>query len=202
MNPLFEIKDKSLIYDILDKAEYGTLALSANNTPYAVPLNFVRIDKNIYFHGALSNRKMKMLKQNSKVSLSVVENYSLIDSNFSSTEGLACPTTQFFKSVSIEGIASLLDSREQKAKVLSAFMQKFQPKGGYKAFSDKVYDSSIKATAIVKIEVKNTTCKFKFGQHLSDERFNMIITNLENRGSEIDRKTVQIMKQLSFKKEK
>jgi len=196
MNPHFEIKDKSLIYDILDKAEYGTLALCAESTPYAVPINFVRLDEDIYFHGALSNRKMKMLKQNSKVSFSVVENYSLIDSDFSSNEGLACPATQFFKSVSIEGVASLLNSREQKTKVLTALMQKLQPKGGYKAFSDRAYDSAIKATAIVKIEVKNISCKFKFGQHLSDERFNMIIANLESRGSEIDIKTVQIMKQL------
>jgi len=196
MNPHFEIKDKSLIYDILDKAEYGTLAICVESTPYAVPLNFVRIDENIYFHGALSNRKMKMLKENPKVSFSVVESYALIDSDFSSNEGLACPATQFFKSVSIEGMASLLDSREQKAKVLSALMQKLQPKGGYKPFSDKAYDSAIKATAIVKIEVKNTTCKFKFGQHLSDERFNMIIANLENRGSKIDIATVKIMKQL------
>jgi len=196
MNPYFEIKDKSLIYDILDKAEYGTLALCAESTPYAVPLNFVRIDENIYFHGALSNLKMKMLKQNPKVSFSVVEEHSIIDSDFSSTNGLACPATQFFKSVSIEGSASVIDNTEIKAKVLSALMQKLQPKGGYKPFSDRAYDSAIKATAIVKIEVKNTTCKFKFGQNLNDERFNMIVTNLESRGSEIDRKTVQIMKQL------
>jgi len=200
MNPHFEIKDKSLIYDILDKAEYGTLALCVNNTPYAVPVNFVRIDKDIYFHGALSNRKMKMLKQNPIVSFSVVESYSLIDSDFSSTDGLACPATQFFKSVSIEGVASVLDSREQKAKVLTALMQKLQLKGGYKAFSDTAYDSAIKATAIVKIEVNNISCKFKFGQHLSDERFNMIIANLKSRGSEIDKKTVQIMKQLKERK--
>ena len=196
MNPHFEIKDKSLIYDILDKAEYGTLALCVESTPYAVPINFVRLDEDIYFHGALSNRKMKMLKQNSKVSFSVVENYSLIDSDFSSSESLACPTTQFFKSVSIEGVASLLDSREQKAKVLTALMQKLQPKGSYRPFSDKAYNSAIKATAIVKIEVKNTTCKFKFGQHLSDERFNMIISNLESRGSKIDIATVKLMKKL------
>ncbi len=145
MNPNFEIKDKTLIYDVLDKAEYGTLALSIADKPYAVPVNFVRIENDIYFHGALKNRKMKMLEQNPLVSFSVVENYALIDSDFSSTEGLACPATQFFKSVSIDGVVVVEESREVKAKVFEALMQKLQPKGGYKPFSDSDYDAAIKS---------------------------------------------------------
>jgi len=186
MNPNFEIKDKDIIYDILDKAEYGTLALSVDDVPYAVPVNYVRIDNDIYFHGALKNKKMKMLSQNPKVSFSVVENYALIDSDFSTTEGLACPATQFFKSVSMEGIATMVESREEKAKVFTALMQKLQPKGGYKPFSDAEYDSAIKATAVVKIELSHLSCKFKFGQHLSEERFEMILSHLEQRGTKID----------------
>ena len=60
MNRYFEIKDKAIIYSILDKAEYGTLAISMEDIPYAVPHNFIRLEDSIYFHGALKNRKMKM----------------------------------------------------------------------------------------------------------------------------------------------
>ncbi len=194
MNPNFEIKDKTFIYDVLDKAEYGTLALSIENKPYAVPVNFVRIEDDIYFHGALKNKKMKMLEQNPLVSFSVVENYALIDSDFSTTDGLACPATQFFKSVSIEGVAEVLESREVKAKVFEALMQKLQPKGGYKPFSDSDYDVAIKATAVVKIEIETLSCKFKFGQHLNEERFEMIVSALLERGMQIDRDTVRLMK--------
>ena len=194
MNPNFEIKDKVLIYNVLYKAEYGTLALSIADKPYAVPVNFVRIENDIYFHGALKNRKMKMLEQNPLVSFSVVENYALIDSDFSSTEGLACPATQFFKSVSIDGVVVVEESREVKAKVFEALMQKLQPKGGYKPFSDSDYDAAIKATAVVKIEVETLSCKFKFGQHLNEERFNMIVSALLERGTQIDRETVRLMK--------
>ena len=195
MKSIFSITDKNIIHDVLDKAEYGTLALSAEGIPYAVPVNFVRIEDAIYFHGALSNRKMKMLDQNPKVSFSVVENYALIDSNFSSNDGLACPATQFFKSASIAGVATVLDSRDDKARVFEALMRKLQPKGGYKPFSDAAYDRAIKATAVVKIAVNDITCKFKFGQHLSDERFEMIVSHLAARGTEIDRKTIQIMQE-------
>ncbi len=194
MNPNFEIKDKTLIYNVLDKAEYGTLALCVENKPYAVPLNFVRIENDIYFHGALKNKKMKILEQNPLVSFSVVENYALIDSDFSSTDGLACPATQFFKSVSIEGVVEVLESREVKSKVFEALMQKLQPKGGYKPFSDSEYDAAIKATAVVKMEVEKLTCKFKFGQNLNEKRFEMIVLHLLERGTQIDRKTVRLMK--------
>ncbi len=194
MNPQFEIKNRNLIYDVLDKTEYGTLALSVDNSPYAVPLNFVRINESIYFHGALQNKKMKMLEQNPRVSFSVVENYALIDSDFSSTEGLACPATQFFKSVSIDGVASLVTHRDEKAKVFEALMKKLQPKGGYRPFSDREYDTAIKATAVVKIEIKKLECKFKFGQHLSEQRFEMILSHLQKRGTQVDLKTVKLMK--------
>jgi len=120
MNPHFEIKEKKVIYEILDRAEYGTLALSVDDKPYAVPMNFVRINESIYFHGALKNRKMKMFAKNRNASFSVVENYSLIDSDFS---------------------------------------------------------------------------KFKFGQHLNEERFEMIISNLEARGREIDIATARTMRE-------
>ena len=194
MNPNFEIEDKSLIYDVLDKVEYGTLALCVENKPYAVPVNFVRVEDDIYFHGALKNKKMKILEKNPAVSFSVVENYALIDSDFSSTEGLACPATQFFKSVSIEGRVEVLESREVKAKVFESLMKKLQPKGGYKPFSDRDYDTAIKATAVVKIEIKTLSCKFKFGQHLNEERFEMIVSHLLERGTQIDRETVRLMK--------
>jgi len=195
MNPVFEIKDTHIIYDVLDKAEYGTLALSVDNKPYAVPVNFVRIDDTLYFHSALSNKKMKILAHNSQVSFSVVENYALIDSDFSSSEGLACPATQFFKSVSVEGVTTVVTDRAEKAQVFTTLMQKLQPKGGYKPFSDSDYDTAIKATAVVKIEVKHLSCKFKFGQHLNNERFDMIYSHLKKRNTEIDRKTIELMKE-------
>ena len=194
MKKIFEIKDKAVIYDVLDQAEYGTLALSIDDEPYAVPLNFVRVEESIYFHGALKNKKMNMLSKNQRASFSVVENHSLIDSDFSSTEGLACPATQFFKSVSMDGIIELVESREEKVLMFESLMKKLQPKGGYRSFDDEAYEKVLKATAVYKLVPSMVSCKFKFGQNLSEERFQMIVESLEKRGSEIDRKTIEIMK--------
>jgi len=196
MNPHFEIKEKKIIYDILDSVEYGTLALCIDNRPYAVPMNFVRIDEYIYFHGAIKSKKMKILAQNQNASFSVVENYSLIDSDFSSTKGLACPVTQFFKSVTIDGVIEMVESRDEKAIMFEAIMKKLQPKGGYKPFSDEAYNKTLKATAVFKLVANHIACKFKFGQHLNSERFEMIISNLKARGTKMDIATIEVMREL------
>jgi len=193
MNPHFKIKDTAQIYSVLDSTEYGTLALSVDDLPYAVPLNFVRIGELIYFHGALSNKKMKVLSRNPNASFSVVENYALIDSDFSSTEGLACPATQFFKSVSIGGVVEIVKSRDEKIEMFTALMQKLQPKGGYKPFEDDEYNNSLKNTAVFKLVPSYISCKFKFGQHLNEERFEMIIKHLEERNRPIDSATIEMM---------
>jgi len=194
MNPHFKITDITLIHAVLDNAEYGTLAVCENNRPYAVPLNFVRVGKTLYFHGAQKNKKMQVLTNNPYVSFSVVENYALIDSNFSSTEGLACPATQFFKSVSIDGVVEMVEIRAEKAQALEALMRKLQPKGGYKPLSNESYDKALKSTAVYRLVPELVTCKFKFGQHLSKERFEMIVSHLQKRGTKVDLRTVEEMK--------
>ena len=196
MKKVFQITDKHIINAVLDKAEYGTLAVCNEDTPYAVPLNFVRIEENIYFHGALKNKKMQMLEQNPHVSFSLVESYSIIASFFSSRDGLACPATHFFKSVSIDGVAEMVENREEKAMMFEAMMQKLQPEGGYKSFNDEAYDKALKAIAVVKIVPSTVSCKFKFGQHLDEERFAMILEHLKERNTHIDNETIEMMKTL------
>jgi len=194
MKQIFEIKDTKIIYDTLSNAEYGTLAVSDGDTPYSIPVNFVHKGDIIYFHGSLSGRKMKSLKANPKVSFSIVENFSIIASYFSSDEGLACPATQFFKSIIIDGKVTIVQDKHEKIKALTLLMQKLQPEGGYKAFDDSLYEKMLNATAVLRIDIKYIRAKFKFGQHLDEKRFNMIISHLENRGTKKDRETIDMMK--------
>jgi len=71
MKQVFEIKNKKIIQNVFDRAEYGTLALSADSVPYSVPVNFVAMDDVIYFHGVQKGRKMKLISKNIRVSFSV-----------------------------------------------------------------------------------------------------------------------------------
>ena len=180
---------------MMKNAEYGTLALSDADVPYSVPVNFVHEGDVIYFHGSQSGRKMKMLRANPKVSFSIVENFSIIASYFSSANELACPATQFFKSINIDGKVTIIEKKEEKIKALTLLMKKLQPEGGYKAFEDALYEKMINATAILKIDIQELRAKFKFGQHLDESRFDMILSHLENRDSGVDKATISMMKE-------
>ncbi len=199
MKQVFEIKDKEIINQVLDNAEYGTLALCHANKPYSLPINFVRVENVLYFHRSLKGKKIDILKENPYASFSLVEAYSMIQSYFSSNDNLACPATQFFKSVIIDGKIEFIHDYDEKVIALSKLMEKLQPEGGYKALSDETYQKFIKATAIFKLTIKDIRAKFKFGQHLNKDRFEMIIKHLENRGQEVDLATIKLMKSLKEK---
>ena len=196
MKQIFEIKDIKIIDKMLQRAEYGTLALCQDNKPYAVPLNFVKVGDAIYFHGAQKGKKIKILKENSYASFSVVENFSLIPSYFSTDDGLACPATQFFKSIIIDGRVEFVKEHTEKAEALEALMQKLQSEGNYKPLSDDVYKKVLSITAVYKLIPQAIGAKFKFGQHVNAERFAKILHNLEMRATELDLETLKMMREL------
>ena len=110
------ITDKKIIQNILDDAEFGTLALCSNNRPYSLPINFVEMNGEFYFHGAKKGKKLDLIKENSFASFCVVESYSLLPSYYSTQDGSACPATQLFKSVIIDGKMLLVEHYDEKAK--------------------------------------------------------------------------------------
>jgi hypothetical protein len=193
MKSVFQISDPEIIDDILSTIEYGTLALCVDNIPYSLPINFVHDEGIIYFHGSKKGKKMHMLQSNSKASFSVVESYSIIQSYFSSNDKLACPATHFFKSIIIDGEIEMVESYDEKIKALSLLMQKLQKEGGYKPFTDKIYEKMINAVAVFRLNQKELKAKFKFGQNLSEEKFQMIIEHLKNRGIKTDIATINMM---------
>lgn len=193
MKSQVEIKNKSEIDEILNKAEYGTLALCMDNTPYSVPINYVYIDNMFYFHGSKKGKKMEFMKSNAKASFSVVESYSMIQSYFRSDEGMACPASHFFKSVSIEGDIKLVEEYNEKVKALQSLMEKYQPEGKFKHLSDEAYKKMIDATQIFKLIPHDIKGKVKLGQQLPKEQFDRVLEHLEKRGSEIDKTTINSM---------
>jgi hypothetical protein len=192
----FEIKDKKIINDMLFNALYGTLAICKDNKPYSLPINFAQDNDVLYFHGSLKGRKIDILNNNKFASLSVVENYSLIDSHFNSNSALACPASQFFKSIIIDGEIAFVKDYEEKVKALSIIMKKLQKETTYKPLSEDVYQKAINATSIYKLIPNQIKAKFKFGQNITQERFDMIIKNLEQRAEKKDLETIKLMKEL------
>ena len=183
------------IIKFLETLEYGTLALSKDNLPYSLPINFVTLNRCIYFHGSKKGRKIDAIKVNTNASFSAVKAYSIIASYMSSKDGLACPTTQFFKSVVIDGKIDIVQEEQEKIDAFNALMSKLQSEGGYKDLNDTVYSKAIAGTNVFKLTPTNSMLKLKFGQKLNDERFNMILEHLEKRGTKEDLETIKLMKE-------
>ncbi|CAC9616655.1 hypothetical protein [uncultured Gammaproteobacteria bacterium] len=189
-----EIKDQVLIEQMLLSGSYGVLSLM-DDKPYGVPLNYIYFKGAIYFHSTPKGKKIHLLKQNPQVSFSVVTEDTIIPSNFSSNKGLACPATSFFKSVIIEGNAQIIEDFDEIGKIFTAMMQIFQPEGGYLPFENEAYEKEFKALVMVKINIEQLSAKFKFGQGLNQQRFQMLIDNLQKRGTKMDLLTIKAMHQ-------
>jgi len=191
----FNVDDYEAMQELLQTCEYGTLALiDTNGTPYAVPLNFASWEEGIVFHGAQEGKKITLIAQNPKASFSVVKPYAFIPSYFSHTTS-ACPATQFFGSVLIEGSIAILENTEQKASALNALMQKLQPEGHYEPMSPQnpIYTKMLASTAVFYLKKDKSSFKLKMGQNLTPERRTALMTELEKRGTALDEETITRM---------
>lgn len=195
MKNQMRMKNKTLIEEVLNTVEYGTLAISKDNKPYSLPINFVYDEDSIYFHGAKKGKKKEYMLANDNASFSVVEPYSVIQSYFSSKDDLACPATHFFKSVICEGKVKIVEDYDEKVKALELLMEKLQPEGKYLSLKEEIYKKRIDATEVFKFNIKQMEGKLKVGQNLPKERFEMVLEHLEKRGYELDKETIKQMKE-------
>jgi len=191
----FDVKDEKNINEVLEACEYGTLSLINNNKPYCVALNFVYFEGSIFFHGSSEGKKIDTIRANNLGAFMAVKPYSTIPSYFFDTLA-ACPATQFFASVFIEGTLDFVLDCNKKAEVLNALMKKLQKDGGYEtiAYDKAMYTKMIDKVTIIELRPENISCKIKVGQNLNDSKKDKLLQKLENRGSNLDKQTIKQMK--------
>ncbi|MCE7737218.1 MAG: flavin-nucleotide-binding protein [Candidatus Heimdallarchaeota archaeon] len=180
-------------FDFLcNKVDIGHLGVvDINDYPRIIPLNFVAIDWDIFFHGSLEGEKHDLLKKNPKATFSVDLPYSFLPSYWIS-EKYACPASHYFKSLFIRGVGSLVENIDEKARVLQKMMEKYQPEGQYTPISSdlSLYKKALENVGVYKIKMDDLSIKIKFGQNESDAAIMKIIDGLRERGSEIDQLTI------------
>jgi hypothetical protein len=133
--------------EILQQGEYGVLStLGENGYPYGLPLNYIVLDEDIYFHCAMEGQKIDNILYNEKVSLCVVEKSEIKPKEFSTD----------YSSVIVFGRA-MEAGEEERQKALQEFVNKYSPaylKEG-KDYIEKMKEN----TRIMKIEVVHMTGK-------------------------------------------
>lgn len=133
--------------DLLEKCEYGVLStVGENGFAYGVPLNYIYIEGNIYFHCATEGSKLENIVFNDKVSLCVVGKTEVLPDKFS------CK----YESAIVFGRAKEVFDEEKK-KALIGIVQKYSSE-----FMDKgleYINKDISKTKIIKICIDHISGK-------------------------------------------
>ena len=192
----FEVDDRQKMQELLATCEYGTLSLIANGEPYGVTVNFVYFEEKIYFHGAKEGRKAEAMRENPQASFLAVQPHALIPSYFSNTRS-ACPATQLYSSVHIFGEITIIEESREKARILSALMQKLQSEGGYDEIDaqNPIYTKMLEQTGVFVLTPRTMSLKIKAQQHLSEERKRILTEKLRERNGAKDEMSATLVEE-------
>lgn len=134
-------------YEILKEGKYGVLStVNTDGYAYGIPISYVSLDNNIYFHCALEGSKLENIKNNNKVSFCVVGETEIIPEKF----------TTKYESVVVFGKAVEVHD-EEKERALLALLEKYS-----KDYMDKgrIYVNNAKSkTKVIKIIIENISGK-------------------------------------------
>jgi len=151
-----EIKDPSVISDIINALPFGHLAMNDAGKPYGVTMNYfseLDADRNavLYFHGAKEGRKAEILSRDPHV-------YFFAERD-DGPKVIVRPkgtksVTNLYVSVAGEGIMELVEDAAEKRRVLLAMAN---------AFSDEPFesipDAVVEMTAVWKLVLNSVTGK-------------------------------------------
>jgi hypothetical protein len=107
------------IKEILNKEPVGHLALSKNDQPYLVPLNYVYQEGQILFHCRKSGRKVDYIVSNALACFQVGSYGEVVRGEN------PCKFNYDFKSVIVEGNISEVEERAAKEEALEAIIEKY-----------------------------------------------------------------------------
>jgi nitroimidazol reductase NimA-like FMN-containing flavoprotein (pyridoxamine 5'-phosphate oxidase superfamily) len=132
-------------FKVLEEAQVGVLGtISENNYPYTVFLNYVLVDKKIYFHCAKTGHKTDNILKNPNVSFSVYQNESIDEKNF----------TTHYQSVTCFGQARLVNNSKE---ILIKLIEKYA-KSNLSNGKDYI-DKGFQTTQIVEITIEHISGK-------------------------------------------
>ena len=150
-------REQSLEFSLalIDRCTHGVMAISTGeDTPYCLPLSFVRVDNSLYFHGAKEGRKADLLQQNPRVCITFVGEDS---------PDLEAPSnfTTYFQSAIVTGTAVEVTQEEEKIEALRALCQKVLPQYMTGDLFDQAIAQSLPPTAVWRIDMDHITGKAK-----------------------------------------
>lgn len=146
--------DQAVVAEILNRAQYVTLALVDGEGPYSVPVNAAFEDGSLYFHSSRKGRKAEALlaaaAQGTRVAFSAAVDLE------PKTGELACQWGFTFRSVLGSGLVRVVELSGDKVAALNTLMRKHAGR------DDFPYDEGIlDKTLVLAIDVDRATARLK-----------------------------------------
>lgn len=145
MVEIMKITDIDEIEGIIKKAAYCRIGLVDNDEPYVVPICFGYERNALYFHGALTGRKIELIKKNNKICFEVDTGVEIVNVE------TPCRSVEKYRSVIGVGRAYILEDDEEKTHGLNLIMKQYT-KGDF-----SFPKSELDRTLVVKIDIKSIT---------------------------------------------
>ena len=112
-----EIKDKSILEEILTNSRICRLGMIDNGLPYVLPFNFGYSENCIYIHSAPEGKKIYLLKENPMVCFEVEQQADIIE------DEVACKWSTLYRSVVGYGNVEIVTDFEEKLNGLEIIMK-------------------------------------------------------------------------------
>lgn len=146
------IEDRKEIDEVIRSCKTCFLAMSVDNQPYVLPMNFALDGDSIILHSAMEGRMWETIKTNPQVCI----NWTLGEELAWQDERVGCSYRVKSKSVNVEGKVEFIDDFDEKYRCLSVLM---------KQYSDREFKfgtPAVKNVGIFKVQIENITAK-EFG---------------------------------------
>lgn len=149
-------RDEAFCLQLIDTCTNGVMALTTGeDTPYCLPLSFVRRDKSLYFHCAKQGRKLDLLRACPRVCVTFIgkddPTYQAESNNF----------TTMFASAIVTGTAHEVTEDTEKIEALRLLCQRFLPAAMVGDNFNRAIATSLPATAVWRIDMEDISGKAK-----------------------------------------
>ena len=146
------IENREEINEIIKACKTCFLAMSDNNQPYVLPLNFALDGDCVILHSAPEGRMWETINANPKVSI----NWTLGEQLAWQDEKVGCSYRVKSKSVLVEGEVEIITDYDEKYRCMKLLM------GQYSNRNFEFSAPSIKNVGVIKVHIKKITAK-EFG---------------------------------------
>ena len=133
---------------MIDAKEYAVLSLTdADGRAYGVPLDYVRKEDSLYFHGAREGRKVEAMKINPWACAVILGDTTIVPEKFG----------RKYESAIIEGPIELIDDPEQKRKVMTWVAERRSP--GHPEKAQSIIERMLDRVLVYKMKMETLSGK-------------------------------------------